>query len=86
MQIEDLKMLLRQYLPIETADRLSVKLDKETPICITGRQRATGKTTLCAALRTLGYNAYEPWEVEDKENESDSNDACVTITLNRPIS
>ena len=83
--MQELKALLGRYLPAATAECLSTVLNKGIPIQITGRQGATGKTTLCAALKELGYNASEPWELEGKENEGNSNEAHVTITLNALI-
>lgn len=84
--MQELKILLERYLPAETAEHLSAVLNKEIPIQIIGRQGATGKTTLCEALKALGYNAYEPWELEGKENEGNGNTAHVTITLDTPVS
>ena len=37
-----------------------------TPILIDGdRSKATGKSTLCDALRVLGAEVYEVWELEE---------------------
>ena len=82
--MKELEIILNQYLPEETAEKLSVFLDKDMLILIDGRQETTGKTKLCNALNGLGYHAEEVWE-HQADKKSDSNTVSVTITLNQSV-
>ena len=58
------------------------------PILIDGdRSKATGKSTLCDALRVLGAEVYESWELEEGEKKLDAtrNRASVLLQLNEGI-
>lgn len=58
------------------------------PILIDGdRSKATGKSTLCDALRVLGAEVYESWELEEGEKKLDAtrNRTFVFIQLNEGI-
>ena len=58
------------------------------PILIDGdRSKATGKSTLCGALRVLGAEVYEGWELEEGEKKPDAtrNHIFVFIQLNEGI-
>ena len=55
------------------------------PILIDGdRSKETGKSTLCDALRVIGAEVYEGWELEEEKKKSDAtrNRAFVFIQLN----
>ena len=54
------------------------------PVHITGIQSPTGKSTLCRKLRENGINAFEDWELEDREKDN-SNAVYIEIALNKPI-
>ena len=59
-----------------------------TPILIDGdRSKATGKSTLCDALRVLGAEVYEGWELEEGKKKPDAtqNRTFVFIQLNAGI-
>lgn len=59
-----------------------------TPILIDGdRSKATGKSTLCDALRVLGAEVYEVWELEEGKKKPDAtqNRTFVFIQLNEGI-
>lgn len=58
------------------------------PILIDGdRSKETGKSTLCDALRVIGAEVYEGWELEEGKKKPDStrNRAFVFIQLNEGI-
>lgn len=81
--MNELKKILGQYLPEETAERLATVLKKDTLILIDGIQVKTGKTTLCNKLKSLGYNAEELWKYASMEREDrDDNFVGIIISLN----
>lgn len=74
--------------------RIAQCLMSRLPVIIKGVQGPTVKTSLCRELRSLGICAVEEWELSEtpesdfvKEfiKERDSNNCCITITLNERI-
>jgi len=56
------------------------------PILIDGdRSKETGKSTLCNALRVIGAEVYEGWELEEGKPDATRNRAFVYIQLNEGI-
>lgn len=69
--------------PIEEYIELAKRTD--LPVIVDGtRKFATGKSTLCRALRDAGIEAFEPWEFEEGIKKQDK-DAYLLILLNDPI-
>lgn len=76
--------LLKDLIGKEQADTIIsiIAVYRDIPIHITGTQGPTGKTTLCKELRELGLNAFEDWEITEKDS---SNAAYIEIVLNKPV-
>ena len=58
-----LKTYLTKMLGKEDAKRVLYAMSHGQPILITGRQGATGKSTLREVLRRAGAPAFERWEM-----------------------
>lgn len=56
------------------------------PVLISGRQGATGKTSLANYLRSCGITAFEQWELCVQKKKNDENSAYVLIVLDELIS
>ena len=52
----------------------------QIPVHITGIHGPTGKSALCRKLRENGINAFEDWELEDREKDN-SNAVYIEIAL-----
>lgn len=62
-----LKTYLTKMLGKEDAKRVLYAMDHGQPVLITGRQGATGKSTLCEVLRRAGTPAFERWAMCEVE-------------------
>lgn len=68
---------------------------RDIPIVVSGKQGATGKTTVCNTLKKLGYTAVEEWQLRNPETDEqkalanrlkNENEIFISLKLNKPIS
>ncbi|WP_270759873.1 hypothetical protein [Ruminococcus bicirculans (ex Wegman et al. 2014)] len=68
---------------------------RDIPIIVSGKQGATGKTTVCNILRKHGYTAFEEWQLKNPETDEqkalanrlkNENEIFILLKLNKPIS
>lgn len=86
--MEKVKALLESAMHQEVSPELCGAIVSGTPVIIDGnRHRATGKSSLCEALRQYGVNAHEVWEFEEGllDFQPDTNRAAVCIWLGQGV-
>ena len=68
---------------------------RDIPIIVSGKQGATGKTTVCNILKKHGYTAFEEWQLKNPETDEqkalanrlkNENEIFISLKLNKPIS
>lgn len=90
MKIISIEGLLARYF-----EKDSLIVMRDIPIVVSGKQGATGKTTVCNTLKKHGYTAVEEWQLRNPETDEqkaladrlkNGNEIFISLKLNKPIS
>ena len=87
--MKGLKALLESAIGQDVPMELCEAIASGIPIIIDGdRNKATGKSYLCDALRRHGINAHEMWEFEEGslKLQPDTNKVAVCVWLGQDVS
>jgi hypothetical protein len=84
-----------QSLKINSIEKDFLIAMRDIPIIVSGKQGATGKTTVCNILKKHGYTAFEEWQLKNPETDEqkalanrlkNENEIFILLKLNKPIS